>query len=84
MPLSMRLRVIRVDRGFSVTYRGHEDKETGIIVVQVAPGGQAYKFGVMENDKFVSINDKKPRNGEDAVNIIKEADTAWRAPPAGE
>ena len=65
-----------MDRGFSVTYRGHEDKETGIIVVQVAPGGQAYKFGVMENDKFVSINDKKPRNGEDAVNIIKEADTA--------
>lgn len=65
MPLSMRLRVIRVDRGFS----GH-------IVVQVTPGGQAYKFGVMENDKFVSINDKKPRNGDDAVNIIKEADTA--------
>ena len=72
----MRLRVIRVDRGFSVTYRGHEDKETGIIVVQVAPGGQAYKFGVMEMEKFVSINDKKPRNGDDAVNIIKEADTA--------
>ena len=65
-----------MDRGFSVTYRGHEDKETGIIVVQVAPGGQAYKFGVMENNKFVSINDKKPRNGDDAVNIIKEADTA--------
>ena len=31
---------------------------------------------MMENDKIVSINDKKPMNVDDAVNINKEAGTA--------
>jgi len=81
MPLSMRPRVIQVDRGsrgfgLSLIYRGldkYEEKETGIFVARVVPGGQAAKYGVKENDKIISINNKTPRNVDDAVGIIKEA-----------
>jgi len=81
MPLSMRPRVIQVDRGsrgfgLSLIYRGldkYEEKETGIFVARVVPGGQAAKFGVKENDKIISINNKTPRNVDDAVGIIKDA-----------
>jgi len=81
MPLSMRSRVIQVDRGsrgfgLSLIYRGldkYEEKETGIFVARVVPQGQAAKYGVKENDKIISINNKTPRNVDDAVGIIKEA-----------
>jgi len=81
MTLSMRPRVIQVDRGsrgfgLSLIYRGldkYEEKETGIFVARVVPGGQAAKYGVKENDKIISINNKTPRNVDDAVGIIKEA-----------
>jgi len=80
----MRPRVIQVDRGsrgfgLSLIYRGldkFEEKETGIFVARVVPGGQAQKYGVKENDKIISINNKTPRNVDDAVNIIKEAGKA--------
>ena len=36
-------------------------------------GGQSAKYGVKENDKIVSINNKTPRNVDEAVGIIKEA-----------
>jgi len=76
--------VIQVDRGsrgfgLSLIYRGldkFEEKETGIFVARVVPGGQAQKYGVKENDKIISINNKTPRNVDDAVNIIKEAGKA--------
>jgi C-terminal processing protease CtpA/Prc len=42
------------------------------------PGGQAARFGVKENDKIISINNKSPRNVDDAVNIIKEAGKSIR------
>jgi len=45
-------------------------------VARVVPGGQAQKYGVKENDKIISINNKTPRNVDDAVNIIKEAGKA--------
>merc|ERR1712073_189389 len=81
MPLSMRPRVIQVDRGsrgfgLSLIYRGldkYEEKETGIFVARVVPQGQAQKYGVKENDKIISINNKTPRNVDDAVGIIKDA-----------
>jgi len=77
----MRSRVIQVDRGnrgfgLSLIYRGldkYEEKETGIFVARVVPGGQAAKFGVKENDKIISINNKSPANVDAAVGIIKEA-----------
>ena len=86
MPLAMRPRVIQVERsnrgfGLSLIYRGldkYEEKETGIFVARVVPGGQAARFGVKENDKIISINNKSPRNVDDAVNIIKEAGKSIR------
>ena len=42
-------------------------------LVRVVPGGQAAKFGVKENDKIISINNKSPANVDAAVGIIKEA-----------
>ncbi len=82
----MRPRVIQVERsnrgfGLSLIYRGldkYEEKETGIFVARVVPGGQAARFGVKENDKIISINNKSPRNVDDAVNIIKEAGKSIR------
>ena len=81
MPPAMRPRVIQVDRssrgfGLSLIYRGldkFEEKDTGIFVARVVPGGQAARFGVKENDKIISINNKNPRNVDDAVGIIKDA-----------
>ena len=77
----MRPRVIQVERssrgfGLSLIYRGldkFEEKDTGIFVARVVPGGQAARFGVKENDKIISINNKNPRNVDDAVGIIKDA-----------
>ena len=40
---------------------------------RVVPGGQAAKFGVKENDKIISINNKTPRNVDEAVGVIKDA-----------
>jgi disks large protein 1 len=82
----MRPRVIQVERsnrgfGLSLIYRGldkYEEKDTGIFVARVVPGGQAARFGVKENDKIISINNKSPRNVDDAVNIIKEAGKSIR------
>ena len=79
MPPAMRPRVIQVDRsnrgfGLSLIYRGldkYEEKDTGIFVARVVPGGQAARFGVKENDKIISINNRNPRNVDDAVGIIK-------------
>ena len=81
MPPAMRPRVIQVERssrgfGLSLIYRGldkYEEKDTGIFVARVVPGGQAARFGVKENDKIISINNKNPRNVDDAVGIIKDA-----------
>ena len=81
MPPAMRPRVIQVDRssrgfGLSLIYRGldkFEEKDTGIFVARVVPGGQSARFGVKENDKIISINNKNPRNVDDAVGIIKDA-----------
>ena len=42
-------------------------------MARVVPGGQAARFGVKENDKIISINNRNPRNVDDAVGIIKDA-----------
>ena len=81
MVVQLRPRSITVDRGsrgfgLSLIYRGldkYEEKDTGIFVARVVPGGQAARFGVKENDKIISINNKNPRNVDDAVGIIKDA-----------
>ena len=81
MAPAMRPRVIQVERsskgfGLSLIYRGldkYEEKDTGIFVARVVPGGQAARYGVREGDKIISINNKNPRNVDDAVGIIKEA-----------
>ena len=70
--------VDRGSRGFglSLIYRGldkYEEKDTGIFVARVVPGGQAARCGVRENDKIVTINGKTPRNVDDAVGVIKQA-----------
>ena len=62
--------------GLYLTYRGpdkYEEKDTGIFVHQLVPGGQAALYGVRENDKIVKINEKSPRNLEDAIGLIKQA-----------
>jgi len=76
-----RPRAITVERGsrgfgLSLIYRGldkYEEKDTGIFVARVVPGGQAARFGVRENDKILTINSKTPRNVDDAVGVIKQA-----------
>jgi len=70
--------VERGSRGFglSLIYRGldkYEEKDTGIFVARVVPGGQAARYGVRENDKILTINQKTPRNVDDAVGVIKQA-----------
>merc|ERR1711899_568748 len=62
--------------GLSLIYRGldkYEEKDTGIFVARVVPGGQAARYGVRENDKILTINSKTPRNVDDAVGVIKQA-----------
>ena len=81
MVVQLRPRTIIVDRGsrgfgLSLIYRGldkYEEKDTGIFVARVVPGGQAARCGVRENDKIVTINGKTPRNVDDAVGVIKQA-----------
>jgi len=81
MVAQLRPRAITVERGsrgfgLSLIYRGldkYEEKDTGIFVARVVPGGQAARFGVRENDKLVTINGKTPRNVDDAVGVIKQA-----------
>ena len=81
MVVQLRPRAITVDRGsrgfgLSLIYRGldkYEEKDTGIFVARVVPGGQAQRFGVRENDKILTINGKSPRNVDDAVGVIKQA-----------
>jgi len=76
-----RPRAITVERGsrgfgLSLIYRGldkYEEKDTGIFVARVVPGGQAARYGVRENDKILTINAKTPRNVDDAVGVIKQA-----------
>ena len=76
-----RPRAITVERGsrgfgLSLIYRGldkYEEKDTGIFVARVVPGGQAAPYGVRENDKILTINAKTPRNVDDAVGVIKQA-----------
>ena len=76
-----RPRAITVERGsrgfgLSLIYRGldkYEEKDTGIFVARVVPGGQAARYGVRENDKILTINSKTPRNVDDAVGVIKQA-----------
>ena len=77
----MRPRAITVERGsrgfgLSLIYRGmdkYEEKDTGIFVARVVPGGQAARYGLRENDKILTINAKTPRNVDDAVGVIKQA-----------
>jgi len=79
--VQLRPRAITVDRGsrgfgLSLIYRGldkYEEKDTGIFVARVVPGGQAQRFGVCEHDKILTINGKTPRNVDDAVGVIKQA-----------
>lgn len=81
MVVRLQPRSITVDRGsrgfgLSLIYRGldkYEEKDTGIFVARVVPGGQAARFGVRENDKIMTINGKTPRNVDDAVAVIKQA-----------
>ena len=81
MVVQLRPRAITVERGsrgfgLSLIYRGldkYEEKDTGIFVARVVPGGQAARYGVRENDKILTINSKTPRNVDDAVGVIKQA-----------
>ena len=77
-PVPRSITVDRSSRGFglSLIYRGldkYEEKDTGIFVARVVPGGQAARFGVRENDKIMTINGRTPRNVDDAVGVIKQA-----------
>ena len=81
MVVQLRPRAITVERGsrgfgLSLIYRGldkYEEKDTGIFVARVVPGGQAARYGVREDDKILTINGKTPRNVDDAVGVIKQA-----------
>ena len=81
MVVQLKPRAITVERGsrgfgLSLIYRGldkYEEKDTGIFVARVVPGGQAARYGVRENDKILTINAKTPRNVDDAVGVIKQA-----------
>ena len=77
-PVARTITVERGTRGFglSLIYRGldkYEEKDTGIFVARVVPGGQAARYGVRENDKILTINAKTPKNVDDAVGVIKQA-----------
>merc|ERR1712038_312265 len=61
--------------GLSLVYRGadrFEEKDTGIFVSKLVPGGQAALSGVQVNDRILSINHRTPVNVDDAVNIIRQ------------
>ena len=67
MVVQLRPRAITVERGsrgfgLSLIYRGldkYEEKDTGIFVARVVPGGQAARYGVREDDKVSLMSTKK-------------------------
>ena len=67
MVVQLRPRAITVERGsrgfgLSLIYRGldkYEEKDTGIFVARVVPGGQAARYGVREDDKVSVMSTKK-------------------------
>ena len=66
MVVQLRPRAITVERGsrgfgLSLIYRGldkYEEKDTGIFVARVVPGGQAARYGVREDDKVSVMSTK--------------------------
>jgi len=72
------IRVERGSRGFglSLIYKGldkYPEEETGTFVAKCVPGGNSQRAGLQENDKILKINNKVPRDVNDAVNFIKKA-----------
>jgi len=79
----MRHQNIRVERGtkgfgLSLIYKGldqYPEEETGTFVAKLVPGGNSQKAGLKIDDKILKINNKVPRDVNDAVNFIKKAGT---------
>jgi len=77
----MRHQNIRVERGtkgfgLSLIYKGldqYPEEETGTFVAKLVPGGNSQRAGLMIDDKILKINNKVPRDVNDAVNFIKKA-----------
>jgi len=77
----MRHQNIRVERGtkgfgLSLIYKGldqYPDEQTGTFVAKVVPGGNSQRAGLKVDDKIMKINNKVPRDVNDAVNFIKKA-----------
>jgi len=77
----MRHQNIRVEKGtrgfgLSLIYKGldkYPEEETGTYVAKVVPGGNSQRAGLQENDKILKIDNKVPRDVNDAVNFIKKA-----------
>ena len=51
----------------------YPDEETGTFVAKVVPGGNSQRAGLKVDDKIMKINNKVPRDVNDAVNFIKKA-----------
>jgi len=72
---------IRVERGksgfgLSLIYRGTDkfkEEDTGTYVAKVVPGGNSARAGLKQNDRVLKINNRVPRDVNDAVNLIKKA-----------
>jgi len=77
----MRHQNIRVERGtkgfgLSLIYKGldqYPEEETGTFVAKLVPGGNSQRAGLKIDDKILKINNKVPRDVNDAVNFIKKA-----------
>jgi len=77
----MRHQNIRVERGtkgfgLSLIYKGldqYPEEQTGTFVAKVVPGGNSQRAGLKVDDKILKINNKVPRDVNDAVNFIKKA-----------
>jgi len=77
----MRHQNIRVERGtkgfgLSLIYKGldqYPEEDTGTFVAKVVPGGNSQRAGLKVDDKILKINNKLPRDVNDAVNFIKKA-----------
>merc|ERR1719209_655346 len=77
----MRQQNIRVERGnkgfgLSLIYKGLDkfpEEETGTYVAKVVPGGNSARAGLKPNDKVLKINNRVPRDVNDAVELIKRA-----------
>ena len=72
------IRVGRGSQGFglSLIYKGldkYPQDQTGTFVQRIVPGGSSYQAGLRVNDKILKINNKVPRDVNDAVNFIKKA-----------